>query len=312
MTIHIESLCSPAGGLSVLYIAGANRSGTTLLDILLSQHPAVVSGGELSRVPRNLGEASMLCSCGKPVVSCPVCQDIAAGMESLARERGMTLGDLPGLNRKLERRRILPAAEPAPAFLELYAQVQSVIFQRLTQTKPQARLIVDSSKTQRGAARRALVLSRYLGMELRVVHLSRSPEGALASALKGRNRDLERGSAKTRGMLRGLRALADWTLANRAADALAHGLGEDRVMRLGFDELLQSPEVALAKLGRFVGLDLRCVVDAIENDAIQPPEHMIGGNRMRFGPIRFDPGRTADAVDWYYRGPCALAAWLAG
>ena len=111
--------------------------------------------------------------------------------------------------------------------------------------------------------------------------------------------------------MRGLGALLDWTLANRAANALARGIGKDRMMRLDFDQLLRRPEVAFARLGEFVGLDLRCVVDAIENDTIRPPEHMIGGNRMRFGPIRFDAGRATEEVDWYYRGPCTLAAWLA-
>ena len=63
----------PKAGLPrIVYVAGANRSGTTLLDILLSQHANVVSGGELFRVLHILEDSAARCSCGELVRECGV------------------------------------------------------------------------------------------------------------------------------------------------------------------------------------------------------------------------------------------------
>src|SRR5829696_4581113 len=45
---------------SVLYIMGAGRSGTTLLDILLGNSNGFVSCGELNRFPRHQGEPPLI------------------------------------------------------------------------------------------------------------------------------------------------------------------------------------------------------------------------------------------------------------
>lgn len=296
---------------SVIYIAGANRSGTTLLDILLSQHPAVVSGGELARVPRNLDERSMPCTCGETVDSCPLWRDISEEIGSLARDHGLSVRDLRKFTRALEKRSALAryrkGREPDRRILELYATLQSRIIRRLLRTRPEAAFVVDSSKSQGGAAARPLVLCRYLGLDLRIIHLVRNPEAVLSSALKGRNRDLERG-IESAGILRGPRALLAWSRANRSVDELVHEIGEDKVMRLPFEDLVRRPEVVLPELGDFLGLDLQCVLDAIADDEIRPPQHMIGGNRVRFGPIRLDARHAQGDIPWYYRGLCAVAA----
>jgi len=63
----------------ILFIAGLEHSGSTLLDILLSSHPQAVGMGEIhplidkenrKRILKNAHER--LCSCGLPFLDCPI------------------------------------------------------------------------------------------------------------------------------------------------------------------------------------------------------------------------------------------------
>ncbi|HEY7466153.1 MAG TPA: sulfotransferase, partial [Dehalococcoidia bacterium] len=56
--------------IDVVFIAGAGRSGTTLLDRLLGSTPGAYSGGELDRVWGVLDQPERLCSCGRHPRAC--------------------------------------------------------------------------------------------------------------------------------------------------------------------------------------------------------------------------------------------------
>lgn len=56
----------------VIYIAGTSHSGSTLLDLMLNAHPAILSAGEVLKLNRQLGIKNARkgthaqCSCGAP------------------------------------------------------------------------------------------------------------------------------------------------------------------------------------------------------------------------------------------------------
>lgn len=57
----------------LIYIAGSSYSGSTLMDLLLGSHPGIESLGEakkIAAVQSSGGEATAICNCGSPVVSC--------------------------------------------------------------------------------------------------------------------------------------------------------------------------------------------------------------------------------------------------
>lgn len=57
---------------TLVYITGSGRSGSTLLDMLLSTHPDVAALGEVHRFSMNIGreEAAYRCTCGKTLENC--------------------------------------------------------------------------------------------------------------------------------------------------------------------------------------------------------------------------------------------------
>ncbi len=62
--------------IDLVYIAGSGRSGTTLLELLLSSLDDVFSCGELMYIWDRSIQGNELCGCGKPVVECDEWKEI--------------------------------------------------------------------------------------------------------------------------------------------------------------------------------------------------------------------------------------------
>jgi hypothetical protein len=60
----------------VAYIAGAGRSGSTLLAMLLGALPGCVSIGELRHMWRRGIQLNQRCGCGEPFWDCPFWSDV--------------------------------------------------------------------------------------------------------------------------------------------------------------------------------------------------------------------------------------------
>jgi len=54
----------------ILYIVGAGRSGSTILDIALGNSPEICSSGELVRLPERGWLDDQYCACGERVKRC--------------------------------------------------------------------------------------------------------------------------------------------------------------------------------------------------------------------------------------------------
>jgi hypothetical protein len=73
----------------VLYIASSGHSGSTLLEVMLGNHPAINSVGEVHRL--SIFPYSRLCACGSVIAQCPYWNDIAAAVaQRLGADRPVT------------------------------------------------------------------------------------------------------------------------------------------------------------------------------------------------------------------------------
>lgn len=79
--------------LKVIAISGTGRTGSTLLSLLLSQHPDVFNLGQMRHLPRAF-EDNVPCSCQHPLQACSVYSkvrpgdNLAATLESLSKMTG--------------------------------------------------------------------------------------------------------------------------------------------------------------------------------------------------------------------------------
>lgn len=259
----------------VLYIAGYGRSGSTILDILLGNHPAMVSIGEATYLLDDWRRPGRRCACGQPYPDCPF-------WGALFEETTFSEA-LPDQVRGIEhRRRGLSTllGHPARRKREPYRAFANRMFQYVRQTSGKP-VVVDSSKSARDAAWRCIALSEVADQDVYVLHLVRSGVAAVASTVqKGRNWALE-GHEENPTFLGG-RTTVGWTVANAIVSALGRcRLPRERYLRLCFEELTACPRRVIERIGAFIGEDTSDLARRIAAGEAFSVGHNVGGNRLR-------------------------------
>jgi sulfotransferase family protein len=272
---------------TVVYIAGYGRSGSTWLARLLGQVPGASAAGELSRSADWIG-SMRACACGTPIAECDFWSQVRRGLAPG--------GDSRFWRAMLESPWVLyfgfwwiPEGER-----RRYRDHQRALFRGIAAADG-ARVVVDSSKTARRSAGRAEALQAVAGLDVRVVHLVRNPQGVRASIERGTNKELEGRGAKRRWFRRA-RAFAGWTMANTFALRIARRKPEGAAFRLDFEILIADPLPALASLAGALGLALSPVDAVLRGREAARPEHLAEGNRMRLEPlgrVKSEPARSS-------------------
>ncbi|MCX8476800.1 MAG: sulfotransferase [Sphingomonas sp.] len=256
----------------MLYIAGYGRSGTTLLDIALGQHPAIMGGGEIATLARHVWPNDEYCACGVPVRQCAMWSGIVAQWSKgeaptliddfrRAQERTETI---LGLGRFLERVRSSPHASRTVKLFEAIAAGSG------------STIVVDSSKLPG----RASVLAETRGIELAVVHVVRDPRGVAWSLKKGYKRQVDVGLQRELRPKPLLYTALRWMIVNLATERLCRRLGAGRALRIKYEDFVADPEGTLRQI-------LKLVHSRIPEQPLQvavspmSPQHQVAGSRHR-------------------------------
>ncbi len=279
---------------SVLYIAGSGRSGSTLLDRMLGQHPAVIAVGELTQLWRGAQVDTLVCGCGEPVRSCPFWSDVAersvGGWESEDYQRLAELQELVSRHRHLPLL-VVPAVSRhyQALLLEFGARVRNV-YDAIGEVSGKP-VIVDSSKE----VAFAFVLLRALGDKLRVVHLVRNGTGVAHSWTKAVHKPEIGSQPAFLARYRPVRTSGRWVAYNCMVDLLA--LWRVPRRRVQYEDIIREPARSLASV-----LELSALhgsigpltdFDFLDDHVVRlQPTHSVAGNPMRFRhgptPLRLD------------------------
>lgn len=259
----------------VLFIAGYGRSGSTVLDVILGNHPDVVSAGELTYLLDDWKIPGRRCACGAPYADCKFWKGL--------REAVPLTEETTRIVRRIERRRstvpVLFDAIPDEE-KKLYHRFQQGVFAYLMDTGD-ASIVVDSSKSAGDAAMRFYALSQIAGLDMYVLHLVRDGRATMGSYVRnGSNWALEGHSEQPR--FPGMRGLAGWTLANLWVMGLSKRyFHPDRYLRVRFEDLTTNPGETLEAIGDFVGIEVEELVDGVASGDSFDVGHNVGGNRIR-------------------------------
>jgi hypothetical protein len=278
----------------VLYIAGWQRSGSTILANLLGAVDGFFSAGELFSLWGYVWEKNVLCGCGQPFHACPRWSAIVraavetpaevdarrmwADAQHVARTRQMHRLFFPR-----RRRRLL--AELAP-YLDGLARLY-----RSIRADSGCRVIVDSSKwPSYGSA-----LDAIGDLDVRVVHLVRDPRAVAFSwtrrkALPDRDPPEEMYRSPRDSSVR-------WNAWNVAAEAFwrAH---PERYMRLRYEDFVARPRETLADILRFAGEPDGRLPFTGERSAELGVSHTVSGNPLR---LRSGAVELRDDDEWKRR-----------
>lgn len=262
-----------------LYVGGSGRSGSTLLECLLSRLPGVVALGEVGHLWQRGLLNDERCACRENFSACPfwtrVGQMAFGGWSNVDVEEVLTLRHAVDRQRRmLQSGRRRPPAE-VTARLVRYAGYYRAIYQAASQVAG-ASVVVDSSKV----APTALALSHDRRLDLRVMHIVRDSRGVAYSWTKVVSRP-ETDSAEEMPRLSPAASSALWLSHNLSISGLVYrGVP---VTRLRYEDLVTAPGPTVETAWRGLRLPGAGVLPMIDERTIElVPTHSVAGNPMRF------------------------------
>jgi hypothetical protein len=226
----------------LIYIGGYGRSGSTLLEYLLTASPAVVATGEVARHFQRFGQIKT-CTCGRLGEDCPVWeafQDRSGKLKGWDDHETLTLAMLAHLS-------------------DQYA------------------VMVDASKTAWGSFLMPFRLRQRLGSDFLLVHLVRDPRAVCWSTIRTSQRHQDTGLLSA-PVVRCLRTAIGWTVANVACEIFGWRYRENYV-RVHYEDLARSPREVLRSILARVAVEAPASLERAES---LDNRHQLYGNSMRF------------------------------
>lgn len=292
-----SSMPAAADAPLVLYIGGAGRSGSTLLERVLAEAPGVVTLGEVNHLLRRGVLDDELCACGENFSRCEFWREVGerafGGWDQVDADRLFALKQAVDRQRRIPwttRRRV---ARTLRADLLDYAGYFRAIYEAVG-AMTGARVIVDSSKH----ASLALALSHDRHIDLRVLHLTRDSRGVAFSWSK----EVQRPEASD-GALMPRMSAAESTLTWAAHNLTIEGLRYRRVpiARVRYEDFVAAPHDEISRAWARLGLPGTPDVPLRADNSIDlSPTHSVAGN-----PLRFRTGRTVLRPDTQWRSDMA-------
>lgn len=277
----------------VLYIIGAGRSGSTLLDAVLASHPDAFGCGELANLHRDGWSSNEICSCGQLGSEC----DFWTRVRSVWQRRvpAATVAGYVELQKRFEIpdwsglfqfvRQLLSRT----ADFQDYLRQTEALYQAIAEVSGRS-VIIDSSKTPM----RGTLLSRMRGLDVRWVHLVRDVRAVAWSRQKSLAVDQNAGVQTLIKPRPTWYSACYWAYINLLS-TLVCLLHRKRSLRLRYEDVVTEPQQALARLSDRCALDYSSTITRLMRGDPIRVEHTIAGNRMRMnGSIRIKP-------DWEWR-----------
>ena len=277
----------------VLYIAGAGRSGSTIVDNILGQIPGFFSAGEITYIWQRFIVEQRRCGCGEVGRDCPVWSkvlariggpgpDVASLMVAQARS-ATRIRHVPSMVAPggVDRLRSTLGPQYLDRLSDLYRAIAEVTG---------SSVIIDSSKFP-GYGK---VVSSLDGVDVRVMHLVRDPRAVAYSWL--RMKPQPDTDSRSHMMQRKVTTVSPrWITANVAAEALL-GHGRTVYARVRYEDFAAEPRRTLDFALRRLGLEHLPAGIVEEGYAELDTTHTVSGN-----PSRFFTGSVALRVDDEWR-----------
>ena len=249
--------------LKVVYIAGSQRGGTTILARVLGSLPGFAFGGELRRLWTLIGRG-LPCGCGQPYSRCPIWSailDEGGGFEGLSPKEIEDLQRLvaPSEHSAWQTLRVLHRAKLTPE-QERYVGLTKALYRSFAQETGTS-VLVDSSKIPIDPA----LLLRSSDVTVFCLHVVRDPRGAVFAAHLGRGETLQETArileedrhraleSKQVRLWRTLKTSAAWNSRHVAAAAVRRRYGSDRGSLVRYEDFVRDPQHVLARISSLVG-----------------------------------------------------------
>lgn len=280
--------------ITVVYIGGPTRSGSTLLDRMLGQFRGVFSLGEMYYVWEKGIRRNELCGCGVPFKSCnfwqAVFQEAFGGMDQLNVEEIIQLRD------SVQRRLRIPLlafsslrSERFRKQLEAYSEIVTRLYRSVSKVSGNTMLIDSSKKDYYG-----FFLNTLSDIKLYLVHLVRDSRAVAYSWKREKSAPQVNGNGAALPKIGVLRATRGWLLLNLLTHLLGPFVAQRRLLR--YEDLVSNPVREMQSLVEWLRIETPRVDEIIRGNIINlERNHTVSGNPMRFtcGTVEIRPD-----VEW--------------
>jgi hypothetical protein len=272
--------------ITVVYLGGFGRSGSTLVERMLGAAPGWFNVGELVDLARSVARFDELCGCGLPFRTCPVWTHV--GERAFGGWSEQVLDRLTGLQRAAGRQRHLPGLltsqrPPSDALTGLRA-TYTRIYQAVAEVTGN-NVVVDASK---GPALGAS-LAGAPDIDLRMLHLVRDPRAVAWSWTRHVERPHATHGNEQMWRIPVHRAAAQWTALQLEMEAIAR-FGGVAFARLRYEDFVADPLASLVEATTALDLPLSPAdLPTVERGQVMfDPSHGLSGNPTRFrsGPVQ--------------------------
>lgn len=251
---------------SIIYIIGAGRSGTTLLDIIIGNEESIESCGELNRYPRRRGIPPKYEKGSRKYLF----------WEKIYQHNNFSVKKL------LEIEKINDEFEYHKGFLKgmlklqnkdnlkKYKEFQIKLFNSIFESIPNnVTTIVDSSKYPG----RAVMLSSFLPYEISYIYIKRDPVSVVKSFAK---KDVEQPSKSW------FASNLYYSVVNTFCHiAICKLRKKHKVVVVTYEEMVNKPIEMLRKVELGLDIELKSVLDKIKNNIPLDTGMLFDGNRIR-------------------------------
>lgn len=284
--------------ITVLYITGWCRNGSTLIGNILNEIPGVRHVGELHYLWMNyLGRGTnTTCGCGAALADCPVWRPVLAATAGDMGARAFAEQALSYREcvRTRHTRRVLSYPGQGDRCLAAYADVLARTYAAIHDVTG-ARVIVDGSKYPAEGA----LLPHVAGVSPRYLHLVRDPRASAYSW--SRAKDYIPAMPVSR-------STAYWVGFNLASDAIRRQYPQHSLF-LRYEDFIADPAAGIGRIMRLIGEDP--ARNPVQGRSVTlNVNHTVTGNpdRLASGAITV----RAQDVDWRAKLPrrSALLATL--
>jgi hypothetical protein len=258
---------------------GSPYTGSTLLGMLMGNHPACASIGAATGLTARVDLSTYLCSCGTRFADCWFWERIACRTIELEHPvtvfqkgfwnthvrvsdrrsvNGLIVSSLGNSSLTTARDAVIGRVGPVARRVS-EARLSSWSLARAVLEVTGKRVFVDTARDHQ----RPRHLAGMPRLDVRVIHLVRDPRGNVASIMKHTGVGVGK-------------AARQWRHYNVEADRIRRRFPPGSWMRLRYEELCSDPQGTLDRVSRFIGVE-----PAPISTLLEPSERHVIGNSMR-------------------------------
>ncbi len=287
----------------ILYISGAGRSGSTLLEQTLGQFDNFIATGELRHIWERCFLENQLCSCGQPFDECLFWREVVSHMTT--SEEDFNPQAILAARDKFRLIHMAPEkwtsffVQRNPIFLRYITSISNLY--RAIAEAGQGRIIIDSSKNPFYL----LSLKLLHDFKIYVIHLVRDSRAVAYSWTKKKERPEFLNKSVYFKIYHPFASAIRWTFKKNFATEWINRKKEHYLL-MRYEDFVENPISSIKKIFKLVDLDedTHKVFISPHTYTTNRIEHTVSGNPIRFsnGEVRIQrDDQWKKNMKWFHK-----------